>query len=95
MDSRRAASEPDLENHDHDQDFYELFHDSADEFMGLFVSGCFMELPRILGEHNKKLTGKMLDQQDMQALGCRGTEEMDRIAAAIGSKQAGREKNYE
>jgi len=52
-----------------DQGFFESFHDSADDFMGAFVDGCFKALPQIMAQHNKKLTGKMLYQQDMQTLG--------------------------
>jgi archaellum biogenesis ATPase FlaH len=69
---------PDLDNHDHDQDFYELFHDSGGQFMGAFVDGCFTNLPEIMTKHNKKLTQLMLYQQDMQVLGQRGTEQMQR-----------------
>ena len=68
----------DLDNHDHDQGFYELFHDSADDFIGAFVDGCFGSLPQVMAEHNRKLTRPMLHQRDTQVLGQRGTGEMDK-----------------
>lgn len=75
--------EPDLEDHDHDQSFYELFHDSAEEFLAEFVQECFSKLPTVLGRHQKKLTRRMLQQQDQAARGQRRQEELSTVVASV------------
>lgn len=66
--------EPDLQDHDHDQGFYELFHDSAGDFLGVFVDGCFKKLPEVLKKHNKRLTKVQLKQQDKAVMAEREKE---------------------
>jgi len=70
---------PDLETHDHDQGFYELFHDSAGEFLATFISHCFRALPQVLQRHNRRLTRQQLKQQDQAVMAERREEEFNKI----------------
>ena len=53
---------PDLEDHDHDQAFYEEFHDNSDSIAD-FAEACHTRLPQIVKEFERKLTKtQLLDQ---------------------------------
>ena len=57
---------PDMEDHDHDQAFYELYHDKS-HVIGKFAEHCLRNLPAILDAHDRKMTKSMLRQQDVIA----------------------------
>jgi hypothetical protein len=57
----------DLKAHTHDQTFYELFHDSAREFMGEFYAVVMHHLPLVLKRVKKKMSKKDLRAQDQLA----------------------------
>lgn len=54
---------PDLEDHDHDQAFFEEYHDNSDS-VAEFTAACFAHLPKAVAQLNRKLTKKMLKDQD-------------------------------
>jgi len=54
---------PDTEDHDHDQAFYEEFHDNV-ESIGWFASHCLVRLPKIVTAVGKKLTKTQLCDAD-------------------------------
>ena len=68
---------PDLDDHDHDQGFYELFHDSSGVFLSEFIHRCSAHLPQVLQKHNKKLTRRQLQDADNVALASRRQKEFD------------------
>jgi len=57
---------PDLEDHDHDQEFYEEFHDHADH-IGNFVEAVMAYLPKACEKLKRKLTREQLGQMDLVA----------------------------
>jgi hypothetical protein len=72
---------PDMTDHDHDQAFYELFHDSTRTWLPFFVDKCMTQLPSVLERHQKKLTRQQLRERDRTVQGQRRTEEFEKIAA--------------
>lgn len=54
---------PDTAEHEHGQEFYELFHDSIG-CLGNFTMACAVYLPEILEKLGRKATRKMLQTQD-------------------------------
>lgn len=58
--------DPDIDDHDHDQAFYEKFHDNAGT-IGHFVQACLQNLPAILDANKRKMSKVMLKQQDRLA----------------------------
>ena len=54
---------PDLEDHDHDQAFYEEYHDNS-ELIGQFAEGCLSRLPQITKQIGRKLTKMQLRNED-------------------------------
>lgn len=54
----------DTEDHDHDQAFYELYHDSSETFLGEFIRHGLPLLARLMSQHSRRLTKKQLREQD-------------------------------
>jgi len=58
--------DPDLEDHDHDQAFYEEYHDHS-ESIGNFVEAVMAKLPQIVKDLKRKLSKQQLRGQDLIA----------------------------
>ena len=58
--------DPDLDDHDHDQAFYEEFHDHS-ESIGNFVEAVMAKLPQIAKDLKRKLSKQQLKGQDLVA----------------------------
>lgn len=72
---------PDLDDHDHDQAFYELYHDNSDKFLARFVKRAFTDLPQILTRHNKRLSKQQLKRRDTEFRGKQNLEKFEQVAA--------------
>ena len=73
----------DTGEHDHDQEFYERFHDTVERSMALMIAHVFTELPSALKRHNRRMTKRMLRQQDRAEEISKGREEFDKTAASF------------
>lgn len=54
---------PDMEDHDHDQAFFEEYHDHSDSVAD-FTLACYAHLPQAVNALNRKMTKKMLKDRD-------------------------------
>ncbi|MBW3596916.1 MAG: ATP-binding protein [Planctomycetes bacterium] len=78
--------EPDTEDHDHDHEFYQLYHDSLERFMTVFLRHAIQLLPRCLKKLGKQLTKAQLHLADQLALAEYGKQELnEKIAAKAAS----------
>ena len=68
--------EPDDQDHDHDQEFFERYHDSSPDFLATFVRACVSRLSSTLQRHNRKLTRRQLYQADKAVQGQRDQEKL-------------------
>jgi hypothetical protein len=77
---------PDTAEHTHTHEFYELFHDST-RLLGDFVRECLAGLPRAVEQEGRKLSRKMLHQQDRETRARRSVQEFHRqVASAAGGR---------
>lgn len=69
--------------HDHNQDFYEKFHDASTAGeLGLFVAQCLSRLPTLMQSEGRRLTKRQLRDQDQLT---KMQREATTVACAVGS----------
>lgn len=77
-----AHDGPDHCNHDHDQAFYERYHDWAPEFAGEFAASCVRNLERAVRDEGKKLTVAQLRTLDAGVRMDRTRDKLDELQEA-------------
>lgn len=56
--------DPSCKTHDHDQAFYERYHDATVDFLPTMLYAMFQFLPQALQTENRRLTKKQLEERD-------------------------------
>jgi len=73
---------PDLEEHDHDQEFFEEYHDMTHLCLSKFVSSALAYVPKVAEQTGQKLAKKQLKAIDKAAEAGRSAGKLERSVAA-------------